>query len=223
MGRGAEDFELLNTASMLRRAAWHCFVFYHGAIPEAECFEVVRESYGLLTKTARIKYHLVPLAERWSLDRLRRVGRLSHRLAHTVPEVLFVDRSDTVAAPIAAALLAGYARGRVNVSSAGVLPGEAVRPETVRVLDEVDIDARAAFPKPLTGDAVEGADLIVLLGIRAEPAPGADRISGLEEAVRWSIPDLEDVGYQQLQLGRDELDRRVLRLLADVLSRVVPD
>jgi hypothetical protein len=55
MGRRVEDFELLNTASLLRSAARHAFVFYHGAIPEQECLGIVRESYDLLAKTARIK------------------------------------------------------------------------------------------------------------------------------------------------------------------------
>lgn len=38
----------------------------------------------------------MPLAERWALDRLRRLGILDNRLTHSVPEVLFVDRHDSV-------------------------------------------------------------------------------------------------------------------------------
>lgn len=64
MGRSLEDFQLLNIQSQLRRAASHAFTFYLGAIPVEECQAVVDESYELLDKTARIKYHLVPLTER---------------------------------------------------------------------------------------------------------------------------------------------------------------
>ena len=216
VGRDVEDFELLNTASLLRRAARHAFAFDHGAIPEQECLGVARESYDLLMKTARIKCHVVPLAERWSLDRLRRVGRPTRRLEHTVPEVLFVDRSDTAAAQIAVALLASYARGRVQATSAGVSPGQVVTPETVQALAEMDIDASAAFPKPITEDAVHGADLVVLLADLAEPAgltEPADAVPGRGHVVRWETPDLdhaEYAEYAEMQAGRDALDCRVL-------------
>jgi hypothetical protein len=38
--------------------------------------------------------------------------------------------------------------------------------------------------------------------------------------VRWQVPDLDTVPYAEVQAGRDELDRNVLRLLADLLAPV---
>ncbi|MBX6169324.1 MAG: hypothetical protein IRY84_17025 [Thermobispora bispora] len=76
----------------------------------------------------------MPLAERWALDRLRRLGIVDNRLTHTVPEVLFIHRHDRTAAPVAAALLAAYTRGRVNVASAGQAPAHGVDAMAVRVM-----------------------------------------------------------------------------------------
>lgn len=152
-----EDFELLNTASLLRRAARHAFVFYHGAIQ------------------------------------------------------------------IAAALLASYARGWVNAGSAGIRPGPVVRPETIQALAEMDIDASAAFPKPVTDDATEGADIVILLSDIDEPADltePADATPSSAHTVRWQLPDLDDANLTEMQAGRDALDRRVLHLLADLLADI---
>ncbi|GAA4727479.1 arsenate reductase/protein-tyrosine-phosphatase family protein [Phytohabitans rumicis] len=214
MPRDLEQFELLNTRSQLRRAAEHAFAFYRGAISREECQQVIDDSYELLGKSARVKHHLVPLAQMWTIERLRRVGILDRRFTRTAPEVLFVDRHDTHAAPMAAALLASYARGRVHVSSAGDEPVSAIDPDVVRVLADLGVDAGEAFPKPLTDDAVRGADVIVLLADVAVVA--GSEVTG--QLLRWDVGALEGQPYEVLEAARDELDLRVLRLLADVLT-----
>src|SRR5262249_23103181 len=56
--------------------------------------------------------------------------------------MLFVDRQDTHAAPMAAALLASYARQRMHVSSAGEVPGAGI--------DEVVVRVPQLLPSPAT-------------------------------------------------------------------------
>ncbi|WUI00811.1 hypothetical protein OHR68_03055 [Spirillospora sp. NBC_00431] len=226
MTRDLEHFELLNTSSQLRRAAQHAFEFYGEAIPLAECQEVVTESHDLLARTAKIKHHLVPLAERWSIDRLRRLGILANRLSHGALEVLFVDHHDTATAPMAAALLTGYARGRVNADSAGHSPGDAVHPAAVEAMADTGIDLGQAFPKPLTPDALQAADVIILLDDVPEPTDLADPVSQRRAVAgrqvrRWDVDDLAACGSltaTAVQDARDDLDHRVLLLLADLLS-----
>ncbi|GAA1580503.1 hypothetical protein GCM10009789_37940 [Kribbella sancticallisti] len=234
MPRNLEDFELLNTSSQLRRAAQHVFEFYDGAIPLDECELVTIESYDLLARTAHIRHHLVPLAERWSIDRLRRLGKLSRRLTHSTLEVLFVDADDTIAAPIAAALLTSYARGRLNVGSAAISPGTAVGQGVVQAMADTAIDISEAFPKPLTADAVQAADVVVQIG--ALPAlagltgaPGDTGWAGALQVaeddlpverrrlLRWDRPNPADGTAEAIAAARDELDRRVLLLLADLM------
>jgi len=217
MGRDLEQFELLNTASQLRRAGEHAFAFYRGAIPLDECHRVVKESYDLLGQTAVVRHHLVPLAERWTLDRLRRVGTLDRRLTRTVPEVLLVDAHDTGAAQLAAALLASYARGRVNVSSAGLEPGRGLDPMVAQTLADIGIDTGDLFIKPVTSDALQGADVIVLIGVTLPddelPQPQPDR----QRRLVWEVADADGEIYDSVVATRNDLDRAVLRLLADLI------
>jgi protein-tyrosine-phosphatase len=216
VGRSLEEFELLNTGSQLRRAAEHAYAFYQGAISRDECQRVVQESHDLLATTARVRHHLVPLAEMWSIERLRHIAVLERRIAATTPEVLFVDRADATWAPLAAALLTRYARGRVQVSSAGLAPADAVDPAIVGVLAAAGIDMAQVFCKPVTDEAVLAADLVILLGPLTPAAAIMGKIAA-NRLLRWDI--VPDEGSEEaIHAIRDELDRCVLRLLADLLT-----
>jgi len=215
MARDIEQFTLLNVRSQLRRAAQHAFAYYHGAIPRAECERVVDESYALLDKKAHIRHHLVPLAEKWSIDRLRQVGITTGQLVKTVPEVAFVDRANTGPSQMAAVLLQTYARGRVNVSSAGSAPGDRISESVLEVMAELDLDLSSAFPKPVTDEVLTTLDVLVVIG---DPALDLDPA---EPAllVRWDTAEPATDQVDDVRRARDEIDQQVLRLLADLLGR----
>lgn len=227
MRRNIEDFELLNTASQLRRAAVHAFDYYRGAIPMPDCQSIVEESYELLGQTAVIKTHLVALADRWSIERLRRVGILDNRLGRTAPEVLFVDLDDSGPAAAAAALLAGYARGRVNTSSAGQKPAAGIDPALARVAAEADLDLAEVFPKAVTREAVAVADVVITLGQAnldpeppTSPEPATDSQPSVRRVLHWDLPVLDGQPDDVIRAAIDGLDRRVLGLLVELLTPV---
>jgi hypothetical protein len=104
-----------------------------------------------------------------------------------------------------------------------VTPGQVVSPEAVQALAEMDIDASAAFPKPITDDAVHGADLVILPADLTEPAAltePADAVPGRGHVVRWQVPDLDDAAYAEMQAGRDALDRRLSGHFRDLWIRI---
>src|SRR6476620_5041280 len=80
------------------------------------------------------------------------------------PEVLFVCVHNAGRSQMAAALLDHYADGRVRVRSAGSDPGDRINPAVVQVMAEVGLDISKEFPKPLTDDAVRGADAVITMG-----------------------------------------------------------
>jgi len=216
MARDIEQFELLNTGSQLRKAARHGFEFYRGAIPLDQCEAVVQESYDLLNRNAVVKHWLVALADRWSIDRLRRVGILQERLSQTVPEVLFVDTDDSGLAASAAALLSRYAGGRLHVSSAGEKPAAEMDPAVVRVAGEADIDLASAFPKSITQEAVQVADVIITLGDATsvvEHAAAAER-----QVLHWEVAAVADRSEDTIRAALVDVDRRTLMLLADLIA-----
>src|SRR5215203_191943 len=81
-----------------------------------------------------------------------------------MPEVLFVCVHNAGRSQMAAALLDHLAAGRLTVRSAGSEPAERVNPRVVAVMAEIGLDVAREHPKPLTGDAVRAADVVITMG-----------------------------------------------------------
>jgi len=81
-----------------------------------------------------------------------------------MPEVLFVCVHNAGRSQMAAALLDHHAQGRVRVRSAGSAPADEINPAVRAAMDEVGVDLSRAFPKKLTTDAVEAADVVITMG-----------------------------------------------------------
>jgi protein-tyrosine-phosphatase len=114
---------------------------------------------------------------------------------------------------MAAALLDHHAGGRVQVRSAGSAPADTVNPAVVEVMRELDIDISREFPKRLTTDAVEAADVVITMGCGdACPVfPG-------KRYLDWQLADPAGQGVDAVRPIRDEIDRRVRELLTELLA-----
>ncbi|WP_026341438.1 low molecular weight phosphatase family protein [Actinomadura atramentaria] len=127
-----------------------------------------------------------------------------------IPEVLFVCVHNAGRSQMAAALLEHHAAGRVRVRSAGSAPADAVNPAVVAVLAEIGLNAE--FPKPLTGDAVRAADVVITMGCGdACPVLPGKRYED------WRLPDPAGLSAAEVRPIRDAIDARVRALLADLL------
>ena len=80
------------------------------------------------------------------------------------PEVLFVCVHNAGRSQMAAALLDHHARGQVRVTSAGSEPASEVNRAVVAAMEEIGLDLSKAFPKPLTDEVAEAADVLVTMG-----------------------------------------------------------
>jgi arsenate reductase len=129
-----------------------------------------------------------------------------------VPEVLFVCIHNAGRSQMAAALLDHHAAGRVRVRSAGSEPADRVNPAVVEALAEVGLDVAKEFPKPLTDEAARQADVIVTMGCGdACPFYAGKRY------LDWALPDPAGRPLEDVRPIRDEIDRRVRALLAELL------
>ncbi|MCO6003997.1 arsenate reductase ArsC [Actinoallomurus purpureus] len=128
-----------------------------------------------------------------------------------VPEVLFVCVHNAGRSQMAAALLDHHAAGQVRVRSAGSAPADEINPAVVAVMDELGIDLSKEFPKPLTGEAVQGADVVITMGCGdvCPVFPG-------KRYLDWELPDPAGEAAEQVRPIRDEIDRRVRELLAEL-------
>jgi arsenate reductase len=128
------------------------------------------------------------------------------------PEVLFVCVHNAGRSQMAAGLLAKHAGERVVVRSAGSAPAEEINPAVVEAMDEVGVDLSREFPKPLTTEAVQAADVVITMGCGdACPVfPG-------KRYLDWDLRDPSSLPVEEVRPIRDEIDRRVSTLLAGLL------
>jgi arsenate reductase (thioredoxin) len=130
-----------------------------------------------------------------------------------VPEVLFVCVHNAGRSQMAAALLDHHARGRVRVRSAGSAPAGEIHPAVIAVMDEVGVDLSKEFPKPLTTEAVQAADVVITMGC-GDACP----IFPGKRYVDWELPDPSGRPVSEVRLIRDGIDTRVRELLAELVD-----
>ena len=114
---------------------------------------------------------------------------------------------------MAAGLLDHYAGGRVHVRSAGSTPADEIDPAVVAAMDEIGIDLSKEFPKPLTNEVVQAADVVVTMGC-GDACP----IYPGKRYLDWDLPDPAGQSVEQVREIRDEIDRRIRELLGELVS-----
>ena len=134
-------------------------------------------------------------------------------IAKPVPEVLFVCVQNAGRSQMAAALLDHYAEGRVHVRSAGSAPAEQINPAVVTAMAELGLDVSKEFPKPLTDEVVEAADVVITMGC-GDACP----IYPGKRYVDWEVDDPAEADLDGVRRIRDDIGERVRRLLADVTA-----
>jgi protein-tyrosine-phosphatase len=128
-----------------------------------------------------------------------------------MPEVLFVCVHNAGRSQMAAALLDHLSDGRVTVRSAGSEPADRVNPDVVTAMDELGLDVSREFPKPLTGEAVHAADVVITMGCGdACPIYPGKRYED------WELDDPADADLDGIRRIRDEIAERVRRLVAQL-------
>ena len=133
------------------------------------------------------------------------------------PAVLFLCIHNAGRSLAARVLLEHYAKGRVDVRSAGSEPADQLNPTVVAVLRERGLDSALEFPKPLTGEAARVADVVVTMGCGdACPVyPG-------KRYLDWELDDPAGKPIGEVRPIVDEIDRRVQGLLRELTGPVTP-
>ena len=128
-----------------------------------------------------------------------------------IPEVLFVCTHNAGRSQMAAALLDHAAAGRVRVTSAGSRPASQLNPAVVQAMAEIGLDISRECPKPLTGDKVAAADVVITMGCGdACPIYPGKRYED------WDLPDPAGLPLDAVRPIRDAIRDRVQALLSDL-------
>ena len=129
----------------------------------------------------------------------------------TKPSVLFVCVHNAGRSQMAAGWLRHLAGDAVEVRSAGSVPGDRVNPAAVEAMAEVGIDISDQRPKVLTTDAVEASDVVITMGC-GDACP----IFPGKRYLDWPLEDPAGRGLASVRPIRDEIERRIRDLLAEL-------
>ena len=128
-----------------------------------------------------------------------------------IPEVLFVCTHNAGRSQMAAALLDHQAAGRVRVTSAGSQPAGQLNPAVVQAMAEIGLDISREFPKPLSTDKVQAADVVITMGCGdACPVYPGKRYED------WDLPDPAGLPIGAIRPIRDAIAGRVRALVSEL-------
>ena len=96
--------------------------------------------------------------------------------------------------------------------SAGSDPADRINPAVVEAMQEVGVDMAEEFPKPLTDEVVRAADVVITMGC-GDACP----IYPGKKYEDWELDDPAGQDVAAVRQIRDEIDRRVQRLVAELL------
>lgn len=159
----------------------------------------VLESYTGLLRTSTVRAHLANNTARFAADRLTALAQAKGSLPRPVPEILFVCEQNAGRSQMAAVLTNALSGGQVHVRSAGSAPAAELNPAVVAVIAELGFDMSEAFPKPLTDDVIQAADVVVTMDA-ATHAPSirasVTRTGELDDPAHLSVDEVRDIRDQ---------------------------
>jgi arsenate reductase (thioredoxin) len=168
------------------------------------------ESYASLSGPRSTSF--VPLfVERFTRQRLRALARVEGKVTDGVPMVVFLCVHNAGRSQMAAGWLHHLAGDGAEVFSGGSNPGSEVNPAAIEVMAEVGIDISDQFPKPWTDDIVRAADAVVTMGC-GDACPVFPGVRYLD----WDLDDPAGRPAEKIRPIRDEIERRVHGLMADL-------
>jgi arsenate reductase (thioredoxin) len=208
-GRGLPG--LAYPEAYLQRLAGELTDKYTGVFGRETVERYVLESYTALLRTAKIKSHLATQTIHFVNERLTALAQVTGAAPHDLPEVLYVCEQNAGRSQMAAAITNHLAQGRVHVRSAGSMPAHELNPDIVTVLAEAGILLEDAYPKPLTDDVVQAADVVVTMGCGdACPLYPGKRYED------WQLADPAELDLDGVRGVRDEVIRHVEGLLSSL-------
>jgi protein-tyrosine-phosphatase len=169
------------------------------------------ESRTALSSGATLKDYVPLLVYRFTRDRLHAAAQVEGKMTKDMPEVLFVCVHNAGRSQMAAALTHALSGGRVHVRSAGSTPASEINPAVVEAMSEIGLDLSQEFPKPLTDEVVQAADVVITMGC-GDACP----IYPGKRYLDWEVEDPAGKPLETVRHIRDEIRGRVETLLREL-------
>jgi arsenate reductase len=195
----------------LRSAAARLAEEFSGVFGAETLERFLTASYDEFADRATVPTFLPLLAERFARQRLTALARVEGR-AHTgTPVVMFLCTHNAGRSQMALGFFEHHAGDAAIAWSGGSEPGHRVNPAAIAVMAERGIDISEEYPKPWTDETVRAADVVVSMGC-SDACPVFPGKTYLD----WDLADPDGLDLADVRPIRDDIERRVLALLADL-------
>lgn len=171
----------------------------------------LHSSYDQFAGRASVERFLPLLAERFARQRLRALAKVEGKHHDGKPTVLFLCTHNAGRSQMAMGFFTHLAGEAAVAWSGGSEPGSEVNTAAVEAMAERGIDISHEYPKPWTDEIVQAADVVVTMGCGdACPVFPGRRYE------EWVLEDPAGMGVDAVRPIRDEIERRVRHLLAEL-------
>jgi arsenate reductase len=168
-------------------------------------------SHSQFAHHASVPNFLPLLAEHFAQQQLRALARVEGKHHDGKPTVLFLCTHNAGRSQMAMAFFTHLAGDEAVAWSGGSEPSDAVNPAVVQAMSEQGIDISHEYPKPWTDEIVRAADVVITMGCgdSCPMFPG-------RRYEEWTLDDPADLDVEAVRPIRDEIERRVRHLLAEL-------
>jgi arsenate reductase (thioredoxin) len=195
----------------LRTAAANLAREFDGTFGTETIDRFLHSSYDEFAGRAVVLNYLPLLAERFARQRLRALAKVEGMHISGVPVVLFLCTHNAGRSQMALGFFQHLAGDCAIAWSGGSEPATTINPSAIAAMRERGIDISGEYPKPWTDEVVRAADVVVTMGCGdACPVFPGRRYED------WVLDDPAGLDLDSVRPIRDEIERRVRRLLADL-------
>jgi len=177
----------------------------------------VEDSYAQLAEKATVRTHIPAFVERFAGQRLQALAKTDGLIEGPPVDVLFVCERNDALSQMAAALFNAAVGDRAHAQSAGTTPAGELLDEAVAVMHEVQLDLGDAFPKPISAEIEQAADVIVTLDAHDDIA-----ILDGKQYHAWRLADRHADGLDGYRAMREALSEKTDALVAEIVPNPLP-
>ncbi|HET6685676.1 MAG TPA: arsenate reductase ArsC [Jiangellaceae bacterium] len=201
----------LEQSLALRAAAERLAGEFDGTFGTDTIERFLHSSYDQFAVRATVVNFLPLMAERFARQQLRALAKVEGLADDGLPTVLFLCVHNAGRSQMAMGFFEHLAGDRAVAWSGGSEPGSEVNPAAIAAMRERGIDISGEFPKPWTDDVVRAADVVITMGC-GDACP----IFPGKRYEEWTLDDPSGLAVEDVRPIRDEIERRVRRLLDDL-------
>lgn len=174
-------------------------------------------SYDQFAAHSTVPHFLPLLAERFARQRLTAQARIEGLRHDGRPIVLFLCVHNAGRSQMALGFFTHLAGDRAIAWSGGSEPATEVNRAAIDAMAERGIDISREYPKPWTDQVVQAADVVITMGC-GDACP----IFPGKRYEDWTIDDPAGKTIDEVRPIRDEVERRVRQLLAELKMPITP-